>query len=330
MIRADQATQRVAQIEPTPRHAVCGSEGHGVGQCDSNCNEPVGAGNDDKWEPSELDDVRWGLAPLLDLGEISSEERPGKAGGALRALAGDVAAQRRPGHRLPRFATLAPWDAGGPDDEESGGGEMRRPSSPVGDNGDCNPSKPAKVRERANVPGQIAQTPATVADSAAADRGVSTFVPSATVAELPSGRVAATSDPGAIFTEGQFTERSVNLNASRQPEYYVPGPSEIAEACAAFQSSWTYSDAVRRGRDSHRTRHLPWGVKRRDFRTSPMILGLPAPAQEKAVPTHGPTLNWGWERTYRRSRRNPRWLGLGLLRRWAEEVTKRDEETEAA
>ena len=85
-VTAERPDQR-AQKKPTPRKAVASSQALGVGHCNGDSNGSTADGNDDSWKPSELDDQRWTLGRLLDLGEISSEERPATAGGALMVLA---------------------------------------------------------------------------------------------------------------------------------------------------------------------------------------------------------------------------------------------------
>ncbi|HET6324649.1 MAG TPA: hypothetical protein VFG04_08110 [Planctomycetaceae bacterium] len=106
---------RPSQKEPTSQPAAANSQGREVGthKCNGDCNGDSDSGNAGEWEPSEVDDQRWAIAPLLNLGEISSEARPEPAGGALMALAHDLKAEAlgRPARALPRFATFAPWDA---------------------------------------------------------------------------------------------------------------------------------------------------------------------------------------------------------------------------
>ncbi len=104
-----------AQKELAPRpKAAEDSQADGASACNGDFSETAVEDNDlGEWESSELDEQRWGLSPLLDLGAISSEARPEPAGGALMALAHDLKAEAlgRPARALPRFATFAPWDA---------------------------------------------------------------------------------------------------------------------------------------------------------------------------------------------------------------------------
>ncbi len=102
MDRTDLESQ--AQTKPTPRPAVEGSEGHGIGTCNEDSSEPIEHGNDE-W--SQYDGVRWGLAKPPILGEISSDERPTGPVSKRLLLSTAVAQRASTPRRLPRFWTPA-------------------------------------------------------------------------------------------------------------------------------------------------------------------------------------------------------------------------------